>query len=151
MGIGYAPFWLDESTFGYIRQIPLSSNINRHELVLLGHSMNCPGHILTETDLQQALPDGDSDTYAVTTIRTFPTSHRSTDFYLSVRPLNDREIAVFSYHIQTKLYSFFCKRASTTIIRQCVAGTAVSWLYPAPMMWLDCSFQPAQQHRLYMI
>ena len=100
IGTGYAPFWLDESTFGYIRQIPISSDSNRHELVIMNIIDELPQPILTETDLQRVLSDDLSATSRV--LMLYATSHpQQPDHLFIVSTIDDREIAIFSYNIQT--------------------------------------------------
>ena len=55
LGQGYAPFWLDDSTYGYVR---LDSN-GRSEVVTADIADNAPHVLLMQDGLRRQLPDSD--------------------------------------------------------------------------------------------
>jgi hypothetical protein len=99
LGAGYAPFWLDESAFGYVRQIPISSNSSRHELVLMSTTDETPRVILSETELQLALP---GDALPTTPTMRYVTPHPQRPELLFIVALSgDQKVNVFSYNLDT--------------------------------------------------
>jgi hypothetical protein len=99
VGTGYAPFWLDESTFGYIWQIPLSSDSSRHELVLMSTTDETPQPILSQSELQLALPEENS--FTVPRMRyVMPHPHQPGLLFI-VAMGSDRQVFIFSYDVQT--------------------------------------------------
>jgi WD40 repeat protein len=98
VGTGYAPFWLDESTFGYIWQIPLSSDSSRHELVLMSTTDETPQPILSQSELQLALPEENS--FTVPHMRyVMPHPHQPGLLFI-VAMGSDRQVFIFSYDVQ---------------------------------------------------
>lgn len=59
LGEGYAPFWLDEQTFGYIRRLATTGRPSRadQEIVLATVEDRTGETLVTAADLFQALPD----------------------------------------------------------------------------------------------
>ena len=99
LGVGYAPFWLDESTFGFIWQVPLSSNRSRHELVLMSTTDGTPRAILSETELQLALP---GDALPTRPTMRYVTPHPQRPELLFIVALSgDQKVNVFSYNLDT--------------------------------------------------
>ncbi len=100
IGIGYSPFWLDETTFGYIWQIPTSSDTNRHQLVLMstGDETQQPG--LTETELLLALPDNNA--IPAPTMRYVVAPPRQPNLLFIVALGEAQQFYIFSYDVRTK-------------------------------------------------
>lgn len=99
VGTGYAPFWLDESTFGYIWQIPLSSDSSQHELVLMSTTDETPQPILSQSELQLALPEENS--FTVPRMRyVMPHPHQPGLLFI-VAMGSDQQVFIFSYNVET--------------------------------------------------
>ncbi|MCB9422923.1 MAG: hypothetical protein H6667_24195 [Ardenticatenaceae bacterium] len=99
VGMGYAPFWLDESTFGFIRQIPLSADGNRQELVLMSITDETPQPILLPSQLQLALPEDSS--FTVPFIHYVIPHLQQPNLIFVVATGNDRKVYIFSYNVNT--------------------------------------------------
>jgi dipeptidyl aminopeptidase/acylaminoacyl peptidase len=63
LGVGRGPFWLDETTFGYLRDVPESSFFPAQELVVASVTNGIPEVILNSASLAEALSgdDGQDD------------------------------------------------------------------------------------------
>ncbi|MCP4424488.1 MAG: hypothetical protein GY803_08360 [Chloroflexi bacterium] len=57
LGYGYAPFWLNETTYGYTRQVMLSSNSSDRELVIASTADDQPRVLLTKDELMDAVSE----------------------------------------------------------------------------------------------
>ena len=106
-GTGFAPFWLDESTFGYIRQIRISSNNDRRELVLINKADDLPRSILTEGDMQRGLPD-DLMGVPLSLRYAIPHPQQPQQLFIAATAEN-REMVIVSYDIQTDDIEFRLK------------------------------------------
>ncbi|MFO7662182.1 MAG: hypothetical protein R6X18_06260 [Chloroflexota bacterium] len=60
LGNGYSPFWIDDVTFGYIREIgPIPSGVRSEQEIVLANVNDIePQPLLLGSDLLQFLPDG---------------------------------------------------------------------------------------------
>lgn len=103
LGLGYAPFWLDERTYGFIRRADRSSGFlpPNHELVLGAVGSPELESILTSADLQPALPDVYFDRRAVLA---YAASHPAHPGQLFVTALDgvDRSAFVFRLDLETR-------------------------------------------------
>ncbi len=112
-GIGYAPFWLDETRFGYIRQIPLSSDSRRHEMVIVDMTDMAdsllaenimPQPVLTERDLLLTLP-GEENPDSL--IMRYVVGHPQQPNLLFITAVGeDRQIYIFSKNMTTGALEF---------------------------------------------
>ncbi len=63
LGYGYAPFWVDETTYGYVRQSLISSNSSDHELVLASTMDDQLRILLTEDELMAVAPEAGKENF----------------------------------------------------------------------------------------
>lgn len=57
IGSGYSPFWLNETRYGYLRQIPLSSDSRQHELVVASTADDSFQTLFSDNDLLLLVPE----------------------------------------------------------------------------------------------
>jgi len=90
VGMGYAPFWVDNDMFGYIRQQPETGD--GEVVVLSGDSLQT---IVTLTDLQAEAPEADLSLAHIRYVITHPTQPNNL-IVVALDPLG-REAYVFLY------------------------------------------------------
>ena len=105
-GTGFAPFWLDESTYGYIWQVPTSSDSRRHQLVLASTVDDAPRPLLTEVVLLAALPEAQRAFDFDLTLHYVVPHPLQPDLLFVVALDEARQAYVFSYHLPTKAIRF---------------------------------------------
>lgn len=107
VGTGYAPFWLDDQTFGYIRAIRdgQAGPAREEEIVIAGVDDTTPQTVLNSADLLDYLPEGqDANRVTLAYVAPHPTDR---DLIFVVAFDEVRKMAfIFSYDIATQLPAF---------------------------------------------